>query len=145
MSTHATPHRAESGGAATPGGRTEFTTTFALFAAVLMLLAGACGVLTGIASIVQDEVLVRGPQYTYTLDLATWGWIHLVLAVLLGAAGAGVLWGASWARALGITAAALNIVAHFAFLPHFPIWGLMLIALNVIVIWALVPYRAEKA
>ncbi|MEK6437964.1 DUF7144 family membrane protein [Pseudonocardia sp. T1-2H] len=144
MSTHATPHRAEPGGAATPGGRTEFTTTFALFAAVLMLLGGACGVLTGIASIAQDELLVRTPQYTYTLNLATWGWIHLVLAVLLGAAGAGVLWGASWARPLGITAAGLNIVAHFAFLPHFPIWGLMLIVLNAIVIWALVPYRAEK-
>ncbi|MFR9805247.1 hypothetical protein ACL02T_23620 [Pseudonocardia sp. RS010] len=144
MSTDAT-RPAESGGAATPGGRTEFTTTFAKGAAVLMLVAGACGVLTGLASIAQDEIVVRTPQYTYALDLSTWGWIHLVLAVLLGAAGAGVLWGASWARALGITAAALNIVAHFAFLPHFPVWGLMLIALNVIVIWALVPYRTERA
>jgi hypothetical protein len=145
MSTHATPRRAESGGAATPGGSAEYATTFALFAAVLMMLAGACGVLTGIAAIVHDQVFVRTPQYTYALDLTTWGWTHLVLAVLLGAAGAGVLWGATWARALGITVAALNIVAHFAFLPYFPIWGLMLIALNVIVIWALAGYRGEPA
>ncbi|MCE0763725.1 hypothetical protein LWC35_12520 [Pseudonocardia kujensis] len=144
MSTDAT-RPAESGGAATPGGRAEFTTTFALYAAILMLLGGAVGILTGIVSIAQSEVVVRTPQYTYALDVGTWGWIHLVLAVLLGVAGFGVLRGASWARALGITAAALNIVAHFAFLPHFPIWGLMLIALNLIVIWALVPYRAEKA
>jgi hypothetical protein len=66
-----------------------------------------------------------------------------VLAVLLGAAGAGVLWGASWARALGIVAAGLNIIAHFAFLPHFPIWALTIIALDVIVIWALAGYRGE--
>jgi hypothetical protein len=144
MSTHATPQRAEPGGAATPGGRTEFTTTFAKGAAVLLLVAGVCGVLAGISSIAQDELVVRTPQYTYTLNLTVWGWTHLVLAVLLLVAGAGVLWGASWARALGITAAGLNIVAHFAFLPHFPIWGLMLIALNAIVIWALVPYRAEQ-
>ncbi|MCE3553218.1 hypothetical protein LWC33_17360 [Pseudonocardia sp. RS11V-5] len=144
MSTDAT-RPAASGGAATPGGKAEFTRTFAKGAAVLMLVAAVCGVLTGITSIAQNELVVRTPQYTYSFDVGTWGWIHLVLAVLLGVAGFGVLRGASWARALGITAAALNIVAHFAFLPHFPIWGLLLIALNLIVIWALVPYRAEKA
>lgn len=141
MSTHATPQQAEPGGAATPGGRTEFTRTFALGAAVLMLVGGVCGILTGIASIARNVLVVRTPQYTYALDLTVWGWTHLVVAVLLLVAGVGVLRGASWARGLGITAAALNIVAHFAFLPHFPVWGLVLIALNGIVIWALVPYR----
>jgi hypothetical protein len=143
MSTHATPRPADPAAAASTGTSTQFATTFALFAAVLMMLAGACGVLTGIAAIVHDEVFVRTPQYTYALDLTAWGWTHLVLAVLLGLAGAGVLWGATWARAVGITVAGLNIVAHFAFLPYFPIWGLMLIALNAIVIWALASYRGE--
>ncbi|GAA4697140.1 hypothetical protein GCM10023215_39110 [Pseudonocardia yuanmonensis] len=140
MSTHATPHRAEP--AATTVG-TGWTTTFALFAAVLMMLAGACGVLIGIAAILRDEVYVRTPQYLYTLDLTTWGWIHLALAVLLGAAGAGVLWGATWARTVGILAAGINLVAHFAFLPYFPVWALVVIALDALVIWALAVYQGE--
>jgi hypothetical protein len=144
MSTHATPHRA--GPAAdTTTADSGWTTTFALFAAVLMMLAGALGVLTGIAAILRDEVYVRTPQYLYTLDLTTWGWVHLVLAVLLVAAGAGVLWGATWARAVGIVAAAINLVAHFAFLPYFPVWALVIIALDVLVIWALAVYRGETA
>ncbi|MCE3556546.1 hypothetical protein LWC33_34545 [Pseudonocardia sp. RS11V-5] len=148
MSTHATPHRAGPTNATTAAGAgadTAWTTTFALFAAVLMMLAGACGVLAGIAAILHDEVVVGTPQYTYALDLTAWGWIHLVLAVVLGAAGAGVLWGATWARAVGIAAAAINIVAHFAFLPHFPVWALVIIALDAIVIWALASYRGENA
>ncbi|WP_433505440.1 DUF7144 family membrane protein [Pseudonocardia halophobica] len=147
MSTHATPRRKDPVAKTTTGAGagTEFATTFALLAAVLMMLGGACGVLTGIAAVVHDEVFVRTPQYTYALDLTAWGWTHLILAVLLGAAGAGVLWGATWARAVGITVAALNLVAQFAFLPYFPIWGLVLIALNLIVIWALASYRGEPA
>jgi hypothetical protein len=143
MSTHATPRRADHTQTGSTGAGTESATTFALFAAVLMLLGAACGVLVGIAGILGDAVVIRTPRYVYALDLTAWGWTHLVLAVLLGAAGAGVLWGASWARALGIVAAGLNIIAHFAFLPHFPIWALTIIALDVIVIWALAGYRGE--
>jgi hypothetical protein len=137
MTTRTTPHRSAAAAAA--------TTTMALFAAVLMMLAGVLGVLVGIVAIMRDEIYVRTPDYLYTLDVSTWGWIHLVLAVVLGAAGVGVLWGATWARVVGIVAAGINLIAHFAFLPYFPVWAILIIALYVLVIWALAGYRGDTA
>lgn len=143
MSSQATSHRADSArGTVADSGR---ATTFAVFAAILMMLGGVMGVLVGVAAILRDEIYVRTPQYVLAFDVTVWGWVHIVLALALGAAGVGVVWGRNWARVVGIGAAGLNLIAHFAFLPYFPIWSLVVIALDLLVIWALAVYPGEPA
>ncbi|MFF8847309.1 hypothetical protein ACF08N_32100 [Streptomyces sp. NPDC015127] len=112
------------------------------FAGVLMLCGGVLAVLQGIAAIVEDAWYVRVGDYAYRVSLTGWGWIHLVIGVLVACTGAGVLKGAEWARLAGILLASLSLVTQFLFLPYAPIWSVIMIALDVFVIWALAAYRS---
>ncbi|MCX5384625.1 hypothetical protein [Streptomyces sp. NBC_00083] len=113
----------------------------AVFAGVLLFVDGVLAVLNGIAGIARDNVYARIGGYTYEFSLTTWGWIHLVIGVLLVITGAGILKGAEWARALGVGLAALSIVANFIWLPYQPIWAVIAIAIGVFVIWSLLTDR----
>ena len=118
---------------------------FVVFAAVMMMLAGGFQAIAGIAAIFEDEFFVVGPNYVYDIDVTAWGWIHLILGVILFAAGAGVLSGATWARVVGITLASLSAFANFFFIPYYPVWSIVIIALDVAVIWALSVYGRREA
>ena len=72
-----------------------------------------------------------------------WGWIHLLLGVLVGLAGVAVIRGQAWGRFTGIALAAVSLIANFLFLPHYPLWSIILIALDVAIIWALAVYRGD--
>jgi hypothetical protein len=113
-----------------------------LFAAAMMMVAGVWQALAGIAAIVNDQVYVATPQYIYTFDLTGWGWIHLLLGIVIAGAGFAVLKAMAWARVVGIALASLSLIANFLFLPHYPLWSLLIIALDVAVIWALATTRA---
>jgi hypothetical protein len=125
----------------TPERRPTWLTGFAMFAGVVMIVGGVWGVLAGISAVLHDQVYVTTPQYLYTFDLTSWGWIHLIVGAILAVSGVGVLQGATWARVIGIAAAVLSLIANFAFIPYYPIWSILIIALDVIVIWALATYR----
>jgi hypothetical protein len=114
-----------------------------IFAAVIMVIAGFWQALAGIAALARDKVYVTTPEYIYSLDLTGWGWIHLLLGILVVGAGVAVFMGQMWARVVGIVLAGLSLIANFLFIPHYPIWSLTIIALDVAVIWALATYRRE--
>ncbi|MFI7385159.1 hypothetical protein [Streptomyces sp. NPDC049813] len=118
-----------------------------VFAGVLMLVSGIIGILNGIAGIAKDDVYARLGDYVYSFNLTTWGWIHLILGILVALTGWGILKGADWARGAGIALAALYIVEYFLFLPYAPVWSLISIGIGVFVIWALAsePHRPAKA
>ena len=91
----------------------------------------------GVAAIAGDSVFVTGQSYTFELDVTTWGWIHLVLGVLCLAVGIGIIAGSTVGYLAGIGVAGPVAVANFAFLPYYPFWAVLVIAFNVVVIWAL--------
>ncbi|MBV7694131.1 hypothetical protein [Streptomyces sp. TRM70350] len=125
-----------------PTGRREgWATGGVVFAGVLMLCGGLLAVLQGIAAIAADDVYARVGTYVYELNLTGWGWIHLVVGVLVAVTGWGLLMGAAWARVAGITLAALSLVLQFLFLPYQPVWSVVIMAIDVFVIWALAAYR----
>jgi hypothetical protein len=127
------PHRSGTG--------THSTSDWALggtmLAGVLLVVEGVTGILQGIVAISKDSVYSRVNNYTYAFSLTSWGWIHLILGILLALTGFGILFGARWARIAGIGLASLSVVLQFMFLPYRPIWGLIMIALGLFVIWAL--------
>jgi hypothetical protein len=92
-----------------------------LFAAAMMMVAGAWQALAGIAAIVNDQVYVATPQYIYRFDLTGWGWIHLLLGIVVAGTGFAVLKAMTWARIVGIALASLSLIANFLFLPHYPL------------------------
>jgi hypothetical protein len=129
-------------------GRTEtspWVMGLAVFAGALMITAGIFQVIAGIVALFQNEIYVVGQQYAVSFDVTTWGWIHLLVGVLLVAAGCGVITGQLWARVVGIGLAVLSMIANFMFLPYYPFWALAIIALDVFVIWALCSYDREAA
>ncbi|MEU1130977.1 hypothetical protein ABZ383_14130 [Streptomyces sp. NPDC005900] len=127
------------------GQKAVWTTGGTVFAGVLMLVNGLLGVFAGIAGIAKDDVYERIGDYVYKFNLTTWGWIHLVLGIVIAVVGWGILTGASWAKAAGVALAALGIVAQFLWLPYTPLWALISIALGVFVIWALCTDRPDSA
>jgi hypothetical protein len=75
--------------------------------------------------------------------VTSWGWIHLIGGVVVALAGFFVFSGALWARSIGIVLAGLSAIANFLFIPYYPFWSLLMIALDVFVIWALAVHGRE--
>jgi hypothetical protein len=117
-------------------GKQKFAAGASIGAAALLVVVGVLSVLQGISAVAKDEVFVAGIDYIYKFDTTTWGWIHIVVGALLLAAGFGLFTGATWARIVTIIAASLSIVANFLWIPYYPWWSIALIALNIVVIWA---------
>jgi hypothetical protein len=108
-----------------------------LFAAVMLILIGSFEVIAGLTAIFDDSFFVVSENYTFEIDTTAWGWIHLLLGVLVVATGAALFSGALWAGSVAIVLAALSAVANFFFIPYYPFWAILQIALAVWVIWAL--------
>ncbi|GAB3844478.1 hypothetical protein ACFPIJ_57245 [Dactylosporangium cerinum] len=113
---------------------------FTAFAGVLMIIIGVFHMAAGLAAVVENTFFVVTPDYLFRFDVTAWGWIHLVGGFLVLLAGCAVFSGRLWARAVGIALAGLSAIANFLFLPYYPIWSLLIIALDVFVIWALAVY-----
>lgn len=110
---------------------------FVVFAGVMMIILGVFHAIEGLAAIVRNRFYVVTPNYLYAFDVTAWGWTHLILGVVVAVAGFAVFAGQLWARAMGIVLAGLSAVANFLFIPYYPLWSLLMIALDVFVIWAL--------
>jgi hypothetical protein len=114
-----------------------------LFAAIMMIMVGIFQALQGLIAIFENEFYVATRNYLFQFDATTWGWIHLVVGLIVAFAGWGLLSGQTWARIVGITLAALSATANFLFIPYYPVWSLLIIAVDVFVIWALTAHGRE--
>ena len=109
------------------------------FGAVMMTVIGVFAIIEGLLALLRPTTYVTVNGAVLALDLGTWGWVHLILGVLLAVTGASLLRDApTWARGLGVLLVALSTVVQFAWLPAYPIWSILMITLAVIVIYALV-------
>jgi len=116
---------------------------FILFAAVMMIMAGVFQALQGLVGIFENEFYVATRNYLFQFDATTWGWTHLLVGLLVAFAGWGLLSGRTWARVAAITLAVLSAIANFAFIPYYPFWSLLIIALDIFVIWAVAAHGGE--
>ena len=118
---------------------------WAAFAGIMMILIGFFHAMAGFVGIVDDSFFVVGRHYVFEFDTTTWGWIHLVGGLAVLAAGFGVFSGAVWARSIGVIVASISALANFAFLPYYPVWSMLMIALDIFVIFALTTHGRELA
>ncbi|MFF4318179.1 hypothetical protein [Streptomyces sp. NPDC001568] len=124
-------------GRAHPSPTHAHTSGTTVFAAALMIFGGIMAIFEGIAAISRDGLFLMTRHYVFRLSLTGWGWIHVILGAILVLAGCAVLSGALWARYFGVAIAGLGAIANFLWLPYYPLWALVLIAINVFIIWAL--------
>jgi hypothetical protein len=120
----------------TPTGRT-WAVGLTVFAAVLMVVSGIVQALQGIVAPANSEFYVVGTKYTYKFDVTTWGWIHLLIGIVIAVVGICLFMGQTWARWTGLVVVAVSMIANFAWIPYYPVWGIIVLALDGAVIWAL--------
>ncbi|WP_431772077.1 DUF7144 family membrane protein [Streptomyces cucumeris] len=123
-------------GAATPRTHGDVSGRF-VFAAVMMIFGGLMTLFQGIAAVSNDQVFVATQNYIFQFDLSGWGWVHMVLGIVLVVAGLAVFTGAMWARVTGVVLAGLALIANFLWLPYYPVWAMVLLVVDGFVIWAL--------
>ena len=114
-----------------------------VFAGVMMIMAGGFQALAGLVALFQNEFYVSTRNYLVKFDATTWGWIHLLVGLMVLFAGFAVLSGQTWGRVIGITLAVLSALSNFAFVPYYPFWSLTIIALDVFIIWALAAHGRD--
>ena len=115
------------------------------FAGVMLIIAGAFNAIEGLVALFQNEVYVAGREYVFAFDLTAWGWTHLIVGAVVAAAGFAVMSGQVWGRSVGVGIAVLSMLANFLFIPYYPVWSLLIIALDFFVIWALIAYRRDPS
>jgi hypothetical protein len=115
------------------------------FAAFMMILGGAFDALQGLSAILRQNVYAVTPDYVYKLNVSTWGWINLILGIVILLAGAALLNGAVWARTIGVIMAILVGISNFLWLPYYPVWSIIIITISVLVVWALTAHGRDAA
>ncbi|HET6654551.1 MAG TPA: hypothetical protein VFH10_18075 [Nocardioides sp.] len=114
------------------------------FAGVLMVMIGTFHAFQGLVALFKDEYFLVGKEeLVVTIDYTGWGWTHIIVGLIVVAAGFGVFAGKIWARTIGVILAGLSAVVNMAFLSAYPIWSILMIALDVVVIMALTVHGSE--
>ncbi|MGY1741227.1 MULTISPECIES: DUF7144 family membrane protein [unclassified Blastococcus] len=117
-----------------------------VFAAVMLVIIGFFALVEGLSALVNDDFFpVRSEALLLDLGYTTWGWVHVVLGALAIVVGAGLMRGHRAALIAGVVFAGVNAVVHLAFLPAFPFWSALIIAFDVIVIYAITVHGSEVA
>jgi hypothetical protein len=120
-------------------------TGWIMFASVMMIIAGSLNMLYGFIAVVNDAWVGwnEATSNAVVLDLSEWGWVHIILGGCVFLAGLGVLSGNILARTIGVVVAGVSLIGNFLFIPVYPVWSLIIIVLDVLVIWALTAHGRE--
>ena len=108
-----------------------------VFAACILMLVGVFQAIAGLVAIFDDDFYVIRGNYTFDLNTTAFGWIHLLIGILLVIVAFGLFNRSAWAGVTAIMLAGLSAVANFFFIPYYPFWAIVVIALDVWVIWSL--------
>jgi len=113
------------------------------FASILLFVAGFFNMIYGIAAIANSHVFAAGAHYVIG-DLRAWGWVTLIISVLMLVAGAGVLAGNQLARWFAVAVVGLNAIDMMFFIPAYPFWALVIIAVDVVALYGLCVYGSRQ-
>jgi hypothetical protein len=113
------------------------------FGGAMMVLLGTFNLIEGLVALFNDQYYVATSAGLLVFDITGWGWVHLIIGAVAIVVGIGVFTGAMWARICGVIVCAVNAIAQLAFLSAYPIWAVVVIALDILVIWALIVHGDE--
>ena len=109
-----------------------------VFVAAMLIMSGGWQFFIGLAALFGGDIFLSINGYIYSFDTTVWAWIHMILGLVFVIVGFFVFNGRSWAIWAAIGLAVFNGLLNFLWLPTYPIWGVVLIAVDVAIVWALV-------
>lgn len=115
------------------------------FAAIMMIIGGALWAIMGLFALINDQWVVFGAANTALLDISGWGWVHLVLGVIMVIAGIMVAQGDTFGRVLAAGLAGASILVNFVWLPVYPVWSLVVMTIDVFIIYAVIVHGRDVA
>ena len=113
------------------------------FAGFMMIMMGGWWIIGGIVAILNNQFYVVTQNWIFQFDVTTWGWVHLIIGIVILLAGFSLFSGAVWARTVGVILALVAGLAAFAWLPYYPVWAVLYIAMSVGVVWALTAHGRD--
>ena len=116
---------------------------FIVLASVLLCISGAFNILTGLVAVFSDKIYVQGSVATVALDVTGWGWFHIFWGLVLGATGFALYAGATWARITAIIVVSINMVTQLMQMPAYPLWSVVILTVDLLVIWAVIVHGDE--
>jgi len=115
-----------------------------VFAGTVMMLIGTFHAFEGLLALIRKSIVVLpNSGLVVNINYTQWGWTQLIAGVLVFAAGLGLFTGRAWARAVAVILASISAIVNFAFVAAFPFWSLTMIALCIVVIYALTAHGGE--
>ena len=115
-----------------------------VFAALMLVMLGIFHVMQGLVALFRDEVYVVGSDgLVVSVDYTSWGWTHVIGGAIAIVVGACLMAGQMWARVVAVVVAMLSAFANIMFLPAYPLWSMIMIAVDVLVIWAVTVHGSE--
>lgn len=113
------------------------------FAGFMLVLTGVFQAIAGLVALFKNTVYVVAEESLWLLDYTTWGWVHLLFGVFLLMAGAAIMAGKMWGRVVGVIFGGLSLISSFGFVPVYPIWSVIMIVINLLVLYALIVHGDE--
>lgn len=113
------------------------------FAAVMMVVDGVFNIIHGLTAIFNDQIFVDVRGWTLLFDLTGWGWIHVIIGILLIVVGIALGTGSGWARIVGVILVSINAIAQMMSIPFYPWWSLLAIVLDGFILYALIVHGEE--
>jgi hypothetical protein len=127
------------------GGPTGAASGFTIMAAVLMVMSGLWSFFEGLAAVIRGQFFVTLPNYAFNVSVHGWGWTHLILGIVVFLAGMCLFMDMMWARVTGVILAMASAVLNFIWIPYYPVWSIVVIAIDLFIIWALMVPRRSYA
>ena len=118
---------------------------FTYLAATLMVLGGLFSFFTGLEAVLKGGFFFTTSNYVYNINISSWGWIHIGIGVAVFLAGCALFTRQTWARWVGVFLAVISAAMNFLFIPRYPFWSLLVIALDIVIIWALTAGQRREA
>jgi hypothetical protein len=146
MSTSEMPNASVDGRPAGSFGRAkaDVWVGWVVFAGVVAITMGIYQAIEGLVAIFNDEYyLVGSSGLVVSVDYTVWGWVHLILGLAAVGGGIGLLQRRSWGRVVVICLAGLSALVNLGFLSAYPLWSTLIIAFDIIVIYALTVHWDE--
>jgi hypothetical protein len=113
------------------------------FASIMLYLAGFFHIVAGFAALINDKVYVATKDALWVLNITQWGWIHIIGGLLAIIAASSLMQGHGFGRTIAVIVALASAVLNMAFIPMYPVWSILIIVIDILVIYAVVAHGKE--
>ncbi len=113
------------------------------FAAVAMIISGILNIINGLVAVFNDDWVLFDSRETLLLDISGWGWLHILMGIVVLVSGIGITKGHVMARIVAVVGVSISVIANFVFLPAFPFWSIVIIIVDMLILWALIVHGDE--